>query len=117
MAPLHAKQGLSLRMAKCLILLRECANDLGDPRQRERTPSSSSRTSQLGVVYGCLVDVCGAEESGNKAEGTGTKARSTAVAQENVSFRLMLMELAADGKRGVHDYLGTRSVGSNMRRH
>lgn len=52
-----------------------------------------------GVPYGCLVDVCGAEESGHKAEGS-SKARNTAIAQENVLFRLMLMELAADGKKG-----------------
>lgn len=59
-----------------------------------------------GVVYGCLVDVCGAEESVHRAEGggrgsgDGSKARGTAIAQENVAFRLMLMELAANGKSG-----------------
>lgn len=88
----------------------EILDKIESKRTTSQTPANatSSRAHLMihfeniaaGIVYGCLVDVCGAEESGHRAEGGGGKARSTAIANENTSFRLMLMELAGDGKSG-----------------
>lgn len=55
-----------------------------------------------GIVNGCLMDVYRVDVSGSRAEqGAGGKACCTAIAQENVAFRLMLMGLAAGGKSGL----------------
>lgn len=88
----------------------EILDKIESSRTTSQTPANvtSSRAHLMihfeniaaGIVYGCVVDVCGAEESGHRAEGGGNKARSTAIANENTSFRLMLMELAGDGKSG-----------------